>query len=94
MALPPPDSAESLARLAHDLRQPLSNIGLSASYLSILLEPGQDRAHDQIRTIQKQVERASRLLDEINAKCRAAAPQPAEPGDNREAAKSKSAALR
>ncbi len=56
-------SSGSLANLAHDLRQPLSNIALSASYIEMILEPEQNRVRDQIEIILQQVERASAALD-------------------------------
>jgi signal transduction histidine kinase len=56
-------SGDSLASLVHDLRQPLSNIALSASYIDLLLEPQQTRIREQIGMIQQQVERASIALE-------------------------------
>jgi signal transduction histidine kinase len=54
---------DPLASLVHDLRQPLSNIALTVSYIELLLEPGQTRVREQIGMIQQQVERASVTLD-------------------------------
>ncbi len=56
-------SGDFLASLVHDLRQPLSNIALSASYIDLLVEPHQTRIREQIGMIQQQVERASIALE-------------------------------
>jgi signal transduction histidine kinase len=51
-----------MARLVHDLSQPLENIGLTASYLTTLVAAGPERVRDQVLAIQRQVDRASRIL--------------------------------
>lgn len=56
-----------LEELVHELRQPLSNIGLSASYLGMILGENQGRAQDQVRKIQEQVERAAAILTAVTA---------------------------
>ena len=58
-------SEQLLARLVHDLRQPISNIGLSISYLGLVLEPGESRVREQVQLIQEQVDRASDMLTEV-----------------------------
>ena len=63
-------SQDNVADLVHDLRQPLSNIGFGASYLSVLLGPGNDRAQEQIQAIQRQVDRLDRMLDQTAAALR------------------------
>ncbi len=54
---------DDLAVLVHELRQPLSSIALSASYLKLIMEPGQERVRQQVDCIQEQVDRLSDLLD-------------------------------
>ena len=54
---------DALAQLLHDLRQPLGNIALSATYLSMILDSADERVQEQIVSIQAQVERLSRMLD-------------------------------
>jgi signal transduction histidine kinase len=56
-----------LKNLVHDLRQPLSTIETSAYYLNILLGDAHPRAHDQLRTIEHQVDRAAALLSQAVA---------------------------
>jgi hypothetical protein len=56
-------SGDSLESLVHDLRQPLSNIALSASYIDLLLEPHQIRIREQLGMIQQQVDRVSIALE-------------------------------
>lgn len=56
-----------LKNLVHDLRQPLSTIETSTYYLNILLGDGQQRAHEQLRTIEHQVDRAAALLTQAVA---------------------------
>ena len=56
-----------LTTLVHDLRQPVGNICLSASYLDLILENGDARARDQVRLILSQVERAGSMLDQAAA---------------------------
>ncbi|MGD0498242.1 MAG: histidine kinase dimerization/phospho-acceptor domain-containing protein [Bryobacteraceae bacterium] len=63
-------SEDLLATLVHDLRQPVGNISLTASYLGLLLESGDARARDQVRVIQEQIERAARMLDEAAVELR------------------------
>ncbi len=61
---------EDLAALVHDLRQPLSTIGLSASYLDMVLGDANERAREQVRSIQHQVDRLSMMLDQTVAQIR------------------------
>ncbi len=60
-------SEKALADLVHDLRQPISNIGLSASYLEMLLGAENERALEQVQNIQEQVERTACMLNEVAA---------------------------
>lgn len=54
-----------LKNLVHDLRQPLSTIETSTYYLNLLLGEGHERAHEQLRAIEHQVERAATLLSQV-----------------------------
>jgi hypothetical protein len=59
---PIPDATRALVtNLIHDLRQPLSNAGLSLSYLKLILKPD-ERAGEQLRLIEDQLDDACRLL--------------------------------
>jgi signal transduction histidine kinase len=58
---------EFLARLLHDLRQPLGNIGLSTFYLNLLLGQSGEKVQGQIQIIEQQVDRASGILAEAAA---------------------------
>lgn len=58
---------EILLTVAHDLRQPLGNIELSACYLNLLLGEPRGKAQEQIQNIEQQVDRASRILGEAIA---------------------------
>jgi signal transduction histidine kinase len=78
--MPLPDDENSdqmIARLLHDLRQPIGNIGLGLFYLNLLLgEPG-GKLQEQIRALEKQAERASRLIDQAAAELYRRPAQPA-----------------
>lgn len=56
-----------LKNLVHDMRQPLSTIETSTFYLNLLLGEANDRAHEQLRAIEHQVERAAALLSQAVA---------------------------
>jgi signal transduction histidine kinase len=56
--------------LVHDLRQPLGNIETSAYCLNLLTDPAHIRAHEHLRAIEQQVERAAALLSEAQAELR------------------------
>ena len=64
------DPEEVLARLAHDLRQPLGTIETSVFCINLLL--GQERAavQEQLRIIERQVCHAVRILDQAVAETR------------------------
>jgi len=61
------DSEELLARLVHDLRQPLSTIENSVYYTQLMLGPEQAREREQLRVIEQQVDHAALLLSEAAA---------------------------
>ncbi|MBZ5581963.1 MAG: hypothetical protein LAQ30_07100 [Acidobacteriia bacterium] len=87
-------SEEDLAALVHDLRQPLSTIGLSASYLEMVLEDATEHAKEQVRSIQHQVDRLSAMLDQTAAQLRRAGLQRArESVESRDSTKPQSAAV-
>jgi signal transduction histidine kinase len=57
------DAAEDLlGTLAHDLRQPLSNIETIAYYLSMILPPGDVRIQAQLARIRELVEQSNSIL--------------------------------
>jgi signal transduction histidine kinase len=58
------DSEEVLARLAHDLRQPLGTIETSAYCMNLLLGQEHTAAREQLRIIERQVGHAVRILNE------------------------------
>jgi len=51
-----------LAKLVHDLAQPLSNIETSAYCLSHTLDNSNHRAQEHLRLIQQQLDQASAML--------------------------------
>lgn len=59
-----PDAEQLLMNVLHDLRQPLGNIELTAYHLHLILGEPKGKALEQLRTIEAQVERASRILTE------------------------------
>lgn len=60
-------SEQLLANLIHDLRQPLGNIETSAYLLNLVTPPEQNAARAQLLAIERQVDRAARLLSEASA---------------------------
>ena len=64
------DSEQIVARLAHDLRQPLGTIETSVFCINLLL--GQERAavQEQLRIIERQVCHAVHILDQAVAETR------------------------
>jgi signal transduction histidine kinase len=58
------DSEEFIARLAHDLRQPLGTIETSAYCMNLLLGQEHTAAREQLRLIERQVGHAVRILNE------------------------------
>ena len=58
------ESEEFLARLVHDLRQPLGNIENSAYCMNLLLGNEHTPAREQLRIIERQVDHAVRILNE------------------------------
>jgi len=85
-------SDHALDELVHELRQPLSNIGLSASYLSLILGENQSRAQQQILQIQEQVERAACILNGASALLSRARTETADCSDSNLAPGTKAAA--
>jgi signal transduction histidine kinase len=53
---------EVLGTLAHDLRQPLSNIEAIAYYLSMILPPGDAKIQPQLARIRELVEESNSIL--------------------------------
>ena len=57
------DSAgEVLGTLAHELRQPLSNIEAIAYYLAMILPPGDEKIQLQLARIRELVEQSNSIL--------------------------------
>ncbi len=54
-----------MGRLVHDLRQPLSNVELSVSYLGLILPESNGRAQQQLQILGEQVKEANRVISEI-----------------------------
>jgi signal transduction histidine kinase len=55
---------EVLGSLAHDLRQPLSNIEAIAYYLSMILPSGDDKIQPQLARIRELVEQSNLILSD------------------------------
>jgi signal transduction histidine kinase len=55
-------AAETLGTLAHDLRQPLSNIEAIAYYLGMILPPGDKNIQEQLARIRELVEQSNLIL--------------------------------
>ena len=64
------DSEELVARLAHDLRQPLGTIETSVFCINLLLGHGHTAVQEQLRIIERQVAEAVRILNEAVAETR------------------------
>jgi len=71
-----------LGTLAHELRQPLSNIEAIAYYLSMILPPGDQNIQAQLIRIRELVEQSNSILVSALglAPAPAAEPQPVTPG--------------
>ena len=73
--------AQALGRVAHELRQPLSNIEAVAYYLSLILPPGDAKIQEQLTCIRELVEQANSILSSaLVAPVPAAQPQAVSPG--------------
>jgi len=72
---------EILGTLAHELRQPLSNIEAIAYYLSMILPPGDENIQTHLARIRELVEQSNSILSTALglAPAPAAAPQPVAP---------------
>src|SRR4029079_5451526 len=72
---------EVLGTLAHELRQPLSNIEAIAYYLSMILPPGDEKIQTQLVRIRELVEQSNSILSTelASALSPAAPPQPVAP---------------
>ena len=64
------DSEQIVARLAHDLRQPLGTIETSIYCLSLMLGQEHTAAREQLRIVERQVGHAVRILNEAVAETR------------------------
>jgi nitrogen-specific signal transduction histidine kinase len=72
---------EILSTLAHELRQPLSNIEAVAYYLSMILPPGDENIQAQLARIRELVGQSDLILSAALglAPCPAATPRPVAP---------------
>ena len=86
-----------LAELIHELRQPLSTIQNSESYLRLLLAQADEPVHEQLRLIARQVDLAARILSEVSHRGKSsrslARVQRADAGASLERTKSQTAAV-
>jgi len=57
-----PAMGETLGSLAHELRQPLSNIETIAYYLSMILPPGDENIQTHLARIRELVEQSNSIL--------------------------------
>ena len=64
------DPEDLVARLAHDLRQPLGTIETSVFCINLLLGKGHIAVEEQLRIIERQVADAVRILNEAVAETR------------------------
>jgi signal transduction histidine kinase len=71
------DPEELVARLAHDLRQPLGTIESSAYCMNLLLGQEHTAAREQLRIIERQVGHAVRILNQAVAETRHRRARPA-----------------
>ena len=73
---------EVLGTLAHELRQPLSNIEAIAYYLSMILPPGDDKIQPQLARIRELVEQSNLIISDALglAPAPAVGPQSVAPG--------------
>ena len=76
------DTDEVLGTLAHELRQPLSNIEAIAYYLSMILPPGDNKIQPQLARIRELVEQSNLIISDALglAPAPAAGPQSVAPG--------------
>jgi signal transduction histidine kinase len=58
------DPEDLVARLAHDLRQPLGTIETSVFCINLLLDQKHTEVQEQLRIIERQVCHAVRILDQ------------------------------
>ena len=70
------DPEDLVARLAHDLRQPLGTIETSVFCINLLLGKGHIAVEEQLRIIERQVADAVRILNEAVAETRHRHAQP------------------
>jgi signal transduction histidine kinase len=70
------DPEDLVARLAHDLRQPLGTIETSVFCVNLLLGKGHIAVEEQLRIIERQVADAVRILNAAVAETRDRRAQP------------------
>jgi signal transduction histidine kinase len=87
------DHEEILARLIHDLSQPLGAIETSAYVLNLVLDPSDARVHEHVDAIERQAAQAGRLLIEATGELRRLRAQRAEVCESLDLTKSETAAV-
>ena len=87
------ESEETLAALVHDLRQPLSTLEYSVSYLQILLGDAPEEVRQQLRVIERQIDLAAGMISGAAASVSRPVIQRDAAGENRDLTKSAIAAV-
>ncbi len=80
MTLAITSTEDLVADLIHDVRQPLTIIGYSVSFLDMLLAEAEEPVRAQLRLIAQQVDTAARLLEEAAGHRKSASAQCAAAG--------------
>lgn len=87
------ESEELMIDLVHELRQPLSTLEYSACYLQMLLGEAQESVQQQLRIIQRQIDLATRLVDEAVVRIPRLERQRATAGESLDFTKSEAVAI-
>lgn len=87
------ESEKTLAVLVHDLRQPLSTLEYSVSYLQILLGDAPEAVRQQLRVIERQIDLAAGMISDAATAVSRPVIQRAAAGENRDLTKSATAAV-
>lgn len=87
------ESEEVLAVLVHDLRQPLSTLEYSVSYLQILLGDAPEAVRHQLQVIERQIDLAAGMISGAAASMSQPVTQRAAAGESRDLTKSATAAV-
>ena len=87
------ESEEVMARLVHDLRQPLGTLVYSTCYLQMMLGDAPGEVQQQLRVIQQQLDLASRLISDAAARLPRSQLQRAAAGESLDLRKSETSAV-